>query len=232
MSFFVKGMKEEIMADKKKTTGIIVGVVAVAALGLTGCSSLGNSEGSSEPAPTSSVVATERDKFNDGFAAAELYDCQTADEIMDLMGCYPAQTDFSAALGMELTFTGKTNATQTNADEVVFYSKANHYTIAAPFPNDFKNAQEVTVSGKISEITELKMTLSDVEVTVPENDVPAETAPAATTAATTAADERVVFVSNTGKYHITSDCSGMTEYTEMTLAEAKAAGYEPCGRCW
>ena len=220
------------MSDKKKTTGIIVGVVAVAALGVIGTVNRQNSESNSEPAPTSSVVATTRDKFKDGFAAAELYDCQTADEIMDLMGSYPAKTDFSAALGMELTFTGKTNATQTNADEVVFYSKVNHYTIAAPFPNDFKNAQEVTVSGKISEITELKMTLSDVNVTVPENDVPAETAPAATTAATTAPDERVVFVSNTGKYHITSDCSGMTEYTEMTLSEAKAAGYEPCGRCW
>ena len=217
------------MADKKKTTGIIVGVVAVAALRLTGCSSLGNSESSSEPAPTSSAVATSMDKFEDGFSAAELYNCQTADEIMDLMGSYPAKTDFSAALGMELTFTGKTNATQTNADEVVFYSKVNHYTIAAPFPNDFKNAQEVTVSGKIAEITEYKMTLSDVEVTVPENDVPAETAPAATT---TAADERVVYVSNTGKYHKNSDCSGMTEYTEMTLSEAKAAGYEPCSRCW
>ena len=44
--------------------------------------------------------------------------------------------------------------------------------------------------------------------------------------------DRTVYVSNAGKIHLKSDCSGMKTYTEMTLEEAYNAGYEKCERCW
>lgn len=43
---------------------------------------------------------------------------------------------------------------------------------------------------------------------------------------------RTVYVSNSHKIHSVSDCSGMKHYTEMTLAEAQAKGYELCSNCW
>ncbi len=42
----------------------------------------------------------------------------------------------------------------------------------------------------------------------------------------------VVYVSKTGKYHARSDCSGMKTSTPMELADAKAAGHEPCQKCY
>lgn len=46
------------------------------------------------------------------------------------------------------------------------------------------------------------------------------------------AEQRVVYVSSTGKYHKKCDCSGMKNYTEMTLQQAVEAGYTACKRCW
>lgn len=43
--------------------------------------------------------------------------------------------------------------------------------------------------------------------------------------------ERIVYVSNNGIIHVESDCSGMKNYTEMTLEEADAAGYDYCSKC-
>ncbi|MBO7667065.1 MAG: hypothetical protein J6T26_01260 [Firmicutes bacterium] len=42
---------------------------------------------------------------------------------------------------------------------------------------------------------------------------------------------RTVYVSRNGVIHLESDCSGMKNYTEMTLEEADAGGYEYCSRC-
>ena len=44
-------------------------------------------------------------------------------------------------------------------------------------------------------------------------------------------DSRTVYVSKSGKIHFKSDCSGMKNYTEMTYAEAIAAGYSLCSKC-
>lgn len=41
-----------------------------------------------------------------------------------------------------------------------------------------------------------------------------------------------VYVSNSGKIHSISNCSGMKNYREMTLGEAEAKGYEYCKNCW
>lgn len=43
--------------------------------------------------------------------------------------------------------------------------------------------------------------------------------------------QRTVYVSNSGVIHIENDCSGMKHYTEMTVEEADAAGYEYCSKC-
>ena len=59
-----------------------------------------------------------------------------------------------------------------------------------------------------------------------------------TTAATTepvVIDEEIavtVYVSNSGKYHSKSNCSGMKHYTEMSLGEALDMGYVACKKCW
>lgn len=41
-----------------------------------------------------------------------------------------------------------------------------------------------------------------------------------------------VYVSNSGKYHSKSNCSGMKHYTEMSLDEAIGAGHVACKKCW
>lgn len=46
-------------------------------------------------------------------------------------------------------------------------------------------------------------------------------------------DSTPVYVSNAGKIHSMSDCSGMRNYTTMTLGEARAnANYKFCSNCW
>lgn len=51
-------------------------------------------------------------------------------------------------------------------------------------------------------------------------------------AAALADNGTTVYVSKTGsKYHLRSTCSGMKNPRPMTLSEAVAAGYEPCGTC-
>lgn len=42
---------------------------------------------------------------------------------------------------------------------------------------------------------------------------------------------RTVYVSRNNVIHVDPGCSGMKNYTEMTLEEADAAGYEYCSRC-
>ncbi len=42
----------------------------------------------------------------------------------------------------------------------------------------------------------------------------------------------IVYVSNSGKYHNRPNCSGMKNYTEMSLNEAKAADYAACKKCY
>lgn len=45
--------------------------------------------------------------------------------------------------------------------------------------------------------------------------------------------DRTVYVSNSGKkIHLISNCSGMKNYTAMTLEEADARGYAYCSRCF
>lgn len=41
----------------------------------------------------------------------------------------------------------------------------------------------------------------------------------------------IVYVSLSGRYHFTSDCSSMKEYTEMPLGKAIFMGYSACSRC-
>lgn len=42
---------------------------------------------------------------------------------------------------------------------------------------------------------------------------------------------RTVYVSSSGVIHLDKDCSGMKNYTEMTMEQADAAGYRLCERC-
>ncbi|MBQ0065172.1 MAG: DNA/RNA non-specific endonuclease [Firmicutes bacterium] len=44
-------------------------------------------------------------------------------------------------------------------------------------------------------------------------------------------DSITVYVSVTGKYHSKSNCSGMKNYTTMSLTEAQSYGYSPCKKC-
>lgn len=41
-----------------------------------------------------------------------------------------------------------------------------------------------------------------------------------------------VYISSTGKIHLSPDCSGMKAYDEMTYEDACEAGYEHCSRCF
>ena len=46
------------------------------------------------------------------------------------------------------------------------------------------------------------------------------------------ADDVVVYVSASGKYHSRSDCSGMKNYTAMGREAAEDAGHTACKKCW
>ena len=41
----------------------------------------------------------------------------------------------------------------------------------------------------------------------------------------------IVYVSNTGKYHLNKKCSGIKKYKKMTLKQAKAKHYKACKKC-
>ena len=45
-------------------------------------------------------------------------------------------------------------------------------------------------------------------------------------------DHTTVYVSNAGKIHRTSDCSGMKHWSSMTLARALSRGYKLCQKCF
>lgn len=60
-----------------------------------------------------------------------------------------------------------------------------------------------------------------------------ESAAATNSAATNdSANSETVYVSNNGKIHAKSNCSGMKHYTTMTYDQAIARGYEPCKKCY
>ena len=44
--------------------------------------------------------------------------------------------------------------------------------------------------------------------------------------------DTIVYVSQNGKIHRRSNCSGMKTYTEMTLGEAAEHDYDYCSKCW
>lgn len=44
--------------------------------------------------------------------------------------------------------------------------------------------------------------------------------------------ETTVYVSRSGVIHSRHDCSGMKNYTEMTIEKADGAGYKYCEHCW
>lgn len=54
------------------------------------------------------------------------------------------------------------------------------------------------------------------------------------TAAPEQKTERMVWIPTQGgsKYHSNSSCSGMNGPVEVTISEAEARGFEPCGKCF
>ncbi len=82
--------------------------------------------------------------------------------------------------------------------------------------------------------------LQTTEVITPAITTAASTTAAPTVISTTATEPIViddeitvtVYVSNSGKYHSKSNCSGMKNYTEMSLDEAIDAGHVACKKCW
>lgn len=222
--------------NTKTRNGLII--AGVAALGVISVGVAGNKN--SDKKPESSTPTTTISTAASTAPVAESVDvdavksCKTDSEIMNLLGSYAYDVDFSGLVGKRISFTGKTNANRTNSEQIVFYSKTNEYQIKADYKNDFDRAVEIEVAGTITSADYTCIVLSDVSVISKEPvETTAETT-AVTTVETTATtkNEVIVYVSNTGKYHRHSDCSGMTEYTEMTIEEAKAAGYDPCGRCY
>lgn len=53
-----------------------------------------------------------------------------------------------------------------------------------------------------------------------------------TYASESSANDIIVYVSSSGKYHANPDCSGMKHFTEMLLDDAAEAGHAPCKRCF
>ncbi len=112
-----------------------------------------------------------------------------------------------------------------------------------------EGAVEITVySTTTAQTTSAPLIQSEATSSSPQTT--AAITPAVTTAASTATvptaiyttatepvviDDEVVmtvYVSNSGKYHSKSNCSGMKNYTEMSLDEAIDAGHVACKKCW
>ncbi len=97
---------------------------------------------------------------------------------------------------------------------------------------------EITVySSAAVQTTSIVQTVTSVTTTY-NSSAATVSASAMTTAATTepvVIEEKIavtVYVSNSGKYHSKCDCSGMKNYTEMSLDEAIDAGHVACKKCW
>lgn len=97
---------------------------------------------------------------------------------------------------------------------------------------------EVTVYSSTAALTASTTQTVTSAVTTSVTSATTVSAPTMTTATTTepvvVEDEIAVtvYVSNSGKYHSKSNCSGMKNYTEMSLDEAKDAGHVACKKCW
>ena len=53
-----------------------------------------------------------------------------------------------------------------------------------------------------------------------------------TTSSSAGVEDYTVYVSNSGKIHKRSNCSGIKNYTEMSYSTAKARGYKECKNCY
>lgn len=97
---------------------------------------------------------------------------------------------------------------------------------------------EVTVYSSTAALTTMTTQTVTSAATTSTTSATTVSAPTITTATTTepvvVEDEIAVtvYVSNSGKYHSKSNCSGMKNYTEMSLDEAIDAGHVACKRCW
>ncbi|MGN0687403.1 MAG: hypothetical protein ACI4KA_04780 [Oscillospiraceae bacterium] len=111
---------------------------------------------------------------------------------------------------------------------------------------DFTQGDMITVTGVIGSIGENTLTLVDCVILEntekaaetngsPEYEPTADTMPESDSAeagnAVQEYDTRV-YVSSSGKYHKSPDCSGMKSSTEMSLDEAITAEYTPCKKCF
>ncbi len=81
-------------------------------------------------------------------------------------------------------------------------------------------------SGGGVQTIELSATMSPAETAAAEIAETPEPSP-------TEADDQMVWIPVNGgtKYHSTPTCSGMADPQCVTISEAAALGYEPCGRC-
>lgn len=199
---------------------------------LNGCGLMASDGGSPSSQTSSQPIVHTTQAAERGIPSGEFDNARTFDDIVEIISSHTVGDDYSAVIGNSIEFTGKPNAADSSADELVFSSRVPRYKLYAPV-SGYNGVGEVTVIGRISSVDYATMRLEYCEIVWQEQ--PAETTATTTTTVaitTTATSESVVYVSNTGKYHKYSDCSGMTEYIEMSLSDAQAANYDACGRCY
>lgn len=131
---------------------------------------------------------------------------------------------------------------------LVFVSDEPNMTINVPIDKEYPLTEEIMVVGTLYKTDEYMITLSNCEIIIntPEKQnvtsdiIPAQTTQTQQTATQSTTNrseiqiptEATVYVSASGKYHSKSNCSGMKNYTEMTLTQAKDNGYDPCKKCY
>lgn len=134
---------------------------------------------------------------------------------------------------------GANHAGNSSDDVTITYDElvsSNRISISEQQPESPDTVTEITIS-TTSALSAPVSTTAATSVT--------ESTPKTTTAASAAAtnvttepdiiEDQItitVYVSNSGKYHSKSNCSGMKNYTEMSLDEALDAGHVACKKCW
>lgn len=142
------------------------------------------------------------------------------------------------SIGLDISFSAFPDAFSGNTLRFTFEDP--DFTIYVPTEIQYSPDQMLNVSGTLSETGQGHLTLTNA-IIIPLT----ETHPSAATSSATSektpphtsshgsvnSQEQKVFVSSSGKYHSSSECSGMKSYTEMSLTEALDAGCTACQKC-
>lgn len=161
----------------------------------------------------------------------------------ELVGRTTTQDTESSNIPSEIIFESECESAEFDEpSDIIATSESENAVLETPPDVTTKSESESIAPEVLPDITTASKNETPPDAAVKsESTVPVTQSAAATTAPaenphcvweTDEANQLTVYVSSTGKYHKKCDCSGMKNYTEMTLQQAIEAGHAACKRCW